>query len=209
MFEVCLVFVTWCLVFKVKYLGACMLNLSDLQIGTYIIWQGEPAQIIWRQHSKLGRGGAILRTKIRGIKSGAIYDNTFKGNDKVEEAEISHAQAQFLYADDQKLHFMDQADFDQFELDRKIVGKQANFLKDGTEVDVLQFNGQPLNIQLPYKIELKVTYAEPAVRGNTAQGNVTKQIELESGVKIQAPLFVKQGDTVRVNTQTGEYVERA
>ena len=186
-----------------------MLNISELQVGTYVLWQGEPAQIIWREHTKLGRGGAILRTKIRGLKSGTIFENTFKGNDSVQEADISRAKAQFLYKADDKLHFMKQDDFDQFELSKSVVGKQAEFLTEGTEVDVMLFNDDAINIQLPIKMDLKVTYAEPAIKGNTAQGNVLKPVELETGAKINVPLFVKNGDKIRINTQTGEYVERA
>lgn len=186
-----------------------MFNISDLQTGVYIVWQGEPAQIIWREHTKLGRGGAILRTKVRGLKSGTIYDVTFKGNDSVEEADISRGKAQFLYREGDVLHFMKQDDYDQFTLGKGVVGKQAEYLTEGTAVDVMNFTGNPINIQMPVKVELKVVYAEPATRGNTAQGNVTKPVELEGGAKIQGPLFLKVGDVVRVNTQTGEYVERA
>ena len=150
-----------------------------------------------------------MRTKIRGLTSGAIYDQTFKGNDSVEAAEISRRRAQFLYSEGDKLNFMLQDDFDQCSLDKKTVGAAAKFLQDGMEVEVLLYGDKPINIQLPVKVELKVTYAEPAVRGNTAQGNVTKIIELEGGARINAPLFVKSGDVVRVNTQTATYVERA
>ena len=186
-----------------------MLAISDLQTGTYILWQGEPAQIIWREHTKLGRGGAILRTKIRGLLTGAIYDNAFKGNDSVEEAEISRRQAQYLYREGVTLHFMLQDDYDQFKLSEKVVGDAAKFLKEGLTVDVLCYDRKPINVHLPIKVDLKVTYAEPATRGNTAQGNVTKPVELETGARINAPLFIKSGDIIRVNTQTGVYVERA
>lgn len=186
-----------------------MLFISDLQTGTYVVWQDEPAQIIWREHTKLGRGGAILRTKIKGLKSGTIFDNTFKGNDSAHEADITRSKAQYLYKDSEKLYFMKQDDFDQFELNKSVVGKQADFLTEGTNVEVMLYDGEPINIQLPIKMDLKVTYAEPAVKGNTAQGNVLKPVELETGANIQVPLFIKNGDKVRVNTQTGQYVERA
>jgi elongation factor P len=186
-----------------------MLNISDLQTGTYLVWQNEPAQVIWREHTKLGRGGAILRTKIRGLLTGAIYEQTFKGNDTVAEADIRRRRAQFLYTEGDKLFFMLQDDFDQFELNKKVVGAAAGLLKEGAEVDVIFFDDRAINVQLPAKVDLKVTYTEPATRGNTAQGNVTKPIELETGAKVNAPLFIKTGDIVRVNTQTGEYVERA
>ncbi len=184
-------------------------SISDLQIGVYVVWQGEPAQVIWREHTKLGRGGAILRLKVRGLKSGAIFDTTLKGNDSLPEGDITRSKAQYLYAEGDTLFFMNNEDFDQFGLSKKVVGKQAEFLKEGAEVDVVSFEGKPINIQLPIKVELKVIYAEPAVRGNTAQGNITKPVELEGGAKINGPLFLKTGDVVRVNTQTGQYVERA
>jgi len=185
-----------------------MLNISDLQMGTYVVYQNEPAQVIWREHTKLGRGGAILRLKIRGLKSGAIYDKTLKGNDGLPEADITRRRAQYLYREGDSLNFMTTDDFEQFVLTVAVVGRQTDFLKEGGEIDVMLFDGKAINIQLPVKMDFEVTYAEPGVRGNTAQGNVTKPVEIETGVKIQAPIFIKQGDKIRVNTQTGEYVER-
>ncbi|HPL56238.1 MAG TPA: elongation factor P [bacterium] len=183
-------------------------DISELQIGTNILWSNEPCVVIGRDHTKLGRGGAILRLKMRGLISGTIYETTLKGNDSLPEAEIKRSKAQFLYGDQEKLHFMKQDDFDQISLSKKIVGRQSDFLKEETEVDIISFEGKAINVQLPVKVDLRVTYAEPAVRGNTAQGNVTKPVELETGAKINAPLFIKNGDTVRVNTETGQYVER-
>ena len=184
-------------------------SISEMQIGTNVLWSNEPCVVIGRDHTKLGRGGAILRLKMRGLVSGTVYETTLKGNDSLPEAEIKRSKAQFLYGDQEKLHFMKQDDFDQISLNKTIVGKQGDFLKEETEVDIISFDGKAINVQLPVKVDLKVTYAEPAVRGNTAQGNITKPVELETGVKIGAPLFIKNGYIVRVNTQTGQYVERA
>jgi len=185
-----------------------MLAISDLQLGTFLIYSGAPHQVIYREHSKLGRGGAILRSKIKNLLTGAILDITFKGNDKFEEAEMSRSKATFTYSAAEKYNFMDTKTFEQFELGKEQIGTQADFLREGVEVDVLSWDDRAINISLPFKVDLKVVEAPPAVRGNTAQGSVTKPVILETGAKINAPIFIKQGDLVKVNTQTGEYVER-
>lgn len=163
--------------------------------------------MIFREHSKLGRGGAILRSKIKNLLTGAILDITFKGNEKFEEAKMSRSRAQFTYKDAGKFNFMDSQTFEQFELDKNQIGTQGDFLKEGVEVDVLSWNGKPINISLPFKVDVKVVEAPPAIKGNSA-GAVTKQVVLETGAKINAPIFIKAGDVVKVNTETGEYVER-
>jgi len=185
-----------------------MLSISDLQVGTFLIYNGAPHQMISREHSKQGRGGAILRSKIKNLLTGAILDLTFKGNDKFDEAEMTRTKASFTYRENLKYNFMDSANFEQFELTKEQIGTQAEFLKEGVEVDVLSWNEKPINISLPFKVDLEVVEAPPAVRGNTAQGSVTKPVILETGAKINAPIFIKQGDLIKVNTETGEYVER-
>jgi len=185
-----------------------MLNISDLQTGSFIIYNGQPHQVIFKEHSKLGRGGAILRTKLKNLISGAIIDMTFKGNERLEEAAISRSKAQFTYADQNAYNFMNMQDFEQFSLPQNRIGREGGFLKEGMEVDVLEWNGKAINISPPIKVELEVTQTEPAVRGNTAQGSVTKPAILATGAKIQVPIFIKEGDIVRVNTETGMYVER-
>ncbi|MCX6810104.1 MAG: elongation factor P [Candidatus Berkelbacteria bacterium] len=185
-----------------------MLSISDLQLGTALIYNGAPHQVIFREHSKLGRGGAILRSKIKNLLTGAILDITFKGNEKFEEAQMNRSKATFTYRAGQIYNFMDSVNFEQFELKGEQIGTQADFLKEGVEVDVLSWNSKPININLPFKVDLEVVEAPPAVRGNTAQGSVTKPVVLETGSKLNAPLFIKTGDLIKVNTQTGEYVER-
>ena len=185
-----------------------MLNISDLQPGTFIVQNGQPHQLIWKEHAKLGRGGAILRAKIKNLLTGGVVDLTFKGNEKVEPAEIARSRAQFIYKDEQGFNFMNTENFEQFCLSDGQIGRSGEFLKEGVEVDVLSWNGRPINIKPPVKVELKVARAEPAVRGNTAQGSPTKSAELETSAKINVPIFIKAGDTVRVNTETGEYAER-
>jgi len=185
-----------------------MLSISDLQPGVFLTYNKQPHQVVFSQHSKLGRGGAILRTKIKNLISGAIIDVTFKGNDKVEDADISRKTAQFTYKDGEGYHFMDNQNFEQFTLSKVQVGTAGNFLKDGGTVDLLTWNSRAINVNPPIKVELKIIETEPGIRGNTAQGSVTKPAILETGAKVLVPIFMKVGDIIRVNTQTGEYVER-
>lgn len=150
----------------------------------------------------------MLRAKLKNLISGSTIDFTFKGNDKVEQANISRSKAQFTYAQGNQYHFMDSANFEQFTLTADTIGAPKDFLKEGVQVDVINFDGKPINISLPIKLDLLVKETEPAVRGNTAQGSVTKPAILETGAKIQVPIFIKVGDKIKVNTQTGEYVSR-
>jgi elongation factor P len=185
-----------------------MFSLSDIRTGKTIAINNEPYLVIFHQHSKMGRAGAVLRTKLRNLKTGAMMEKTFQGSDKIEEAEISKSKAQFLYREGENFFFMDNASYDQFSLSESVLGNLKNFLIDGTEVTILNYNNLPINIELPVKMEFKVVEAPPAIRGNTADGG-TKQVTLETGIKVNTPLFIKQGDIVRINTETGEYAERA
>ncbi|TSA44252.1 elongation factor P [bacterium] len=185
-----------------------MLNLSDIKTGKAITFNGEPYLVTFHQHSKTGRAGAVLRTKLRNLKTGAVLEKTFQGADKIEEADIAKTKAQYLYLDGSEFAFMDSASFEQFSLPQSVIGDLAKYLVENTEVTVLNYNNQPINIELPVKMEFKVVEAPPAIRGNTADGG-TKQVTLETGIKVNTPLFVKEGDILRINTETGEYVERA
>ena len=185
-----------------------MLQISDLQTGSYIIHNGAVHQIIYAEHSKVGRGGAMLRAKLRNLLNGSTTDFTFKGNDKIEEAQISRSKAQFTYAEADSYNFMDSENFEQFSLKGETIGPAKNFLKEGTIVDVLSLKDRPINVVLPVKMDFEIRETEPAVRGNTAQGSVSKPAIIETGAKLQVPIFVKIGDKIKVNTQTGEYVER-
>ncbi|MFA5872267.1 MAG: elongation factor P [Parcubacteria group bacterium] len=185
-----------------------MLSLSDIKTGKTISLNGEPYVVTFHQHSKTGRAGAVLRTKIRNLKTGAVMEKTFQGSDKVEDAEISKTKAQFLYQDGSDFAFMDSATYEQFTLPKSVIGDLANFMIENTEVTILNYNGTPINIELPVKMDLKVVEAPPGIRGNTADGG-TKLVTLETGIQVNTPLFIKEGDVVRINTDTGEYVERA
>ena len=185
-----------------------MLGLSEIKVGKIIQVTGEPYLVTRTDHHKMGRGGAVLKTKLRNLITGNVLDKTFQGNDKAEEANTEKKKANYLYKDVEEAHFMENENYEQFSLPVDQIGDKLKFLKDGTDVDVLYFDNKPVAVEPPIKVVLKVTSAPPGVKGNTA-GNVTKQIELETGMLIAAPMFVSEGDLIRVNTDTGEYVERA
>jgi len=185
-----------------------MLNFNEIKTGRVIKVNGEPYVIIKTEHHKMGRGGAVLKTKCRNLINGNILERTYQGSEKAETAETQIKKANFMYKDKDEAYFMDNESYEQFNLHVEEIGESAQFLKDGTDVDVLYFEGRPVSISLPIKMEFKVTSAPPGVRGNSA-GNVNKVVEIETGAKISAPMFINEGDLIRVNTDTGEYVERA
>lgn len=185
-----------------------MLNIGEIKTGKNIILNGEPYAVLYHEHSKTGRAGAVLRTKIKNLSTGAVLEKTFRGADKVSEADISKSKAQYLYKDANGYAFMDNKTYDQFALSEKVLGDAFNYLIEGTEVTVLNFNDNPINIELPVKIKLKVAEAPPGIKGDTASSG-GKTVILETGFKVNTPLFIKAGDEIVVNTQTGEYVSRA
>lgn len=185
-----------------------MLSISEIKTGKNIILNGEPYAVLYHEHSKTGRAGAVLRTKIKNLKTGAVLEETFQGADKISEADINKTKAQYLYKDTSGYNFMDNETYDQFALSEKVLGDAFNYLIEGTEVTVLNFNDDPINIELPVKMKLKVVEAPPGIKGDTASSGA-KTVILETGLKVNTPLFVKAGDEIIVNTQTGEYASRA
>lgn len=185
-----------------------MLNLTEIKTGKTIVIDNEPYLVIFHQHSKIGRAGAVLKTKLKNLRTGTILEKNFQGSDKIEEVEIRKSKAQYLYCERNSYFFMDNTNYEQFSLPKSVLGNLTDYLIEGTEITILNFNNQPINIELPIKIELRVIEAPPAIRGNTADGG-SKQVTLETGIKVNTPLFVKVGDVIRINTETGEYVERA
>lgn len=185
-----------------------MLNFNEIKTGKVIKINEEPFIIVKTDHHQMGRGGAVLKTKCRNLISGNVLEKTFQGVEKAEVAETQTKKASFMYKDKDQAHFMDNESFDQFNLSLESIGDQVKFLKDETDVDVLYFESRPVTVSLPVKMEFKVVSAPPGVKGNSA-GNVNKTVELETGAIINAPMFINEGDIVRVNTETGEYVERA
>lgn len=185
-----------------------MLGISEIKSGKKIIYNGDPYAVLYHEHSKTGRAGAVLRTKIKNLKTGAVMEKTFQGADKLQEAEMSKSKAQYLYHEEDNYYFMDTETFDQFPLSKSVLGNITQYLIEGTEVIILNFNGMPINAEAPIKVTLKVIDAPPGIKGDTSSGG-DKVVTLETGLKITAPLFVKEGDSVIINTEKGTYVSRA
>jgi len=185
-----------------------MLNFNEIKTGKVIKINNDPYLIIKTDHHQMGRGGAILRIKARNLLANNVLEKTYQGTEKAEEAETKVKKADFLYKDQTGAYFMDIENYEQFSMPLEDIGDSARFLKDGTEVDVFYFESNPVSISLPVKMKFKVISAPPGTKGNSA-GNVTKVVKIETGTDVSAPLFINEGDTIKVNTETGEYVERA
>ena len=161
------------------------------------------------QHVNPGKGAAFTRAKMKNIRTGKSVENTYKDGDTVDIVEVDRRKMQYLYGDPTGYTFMDNTDYEQVTIPHAMLEDRAGYLKEGQEVSVVMFEGQPITIELPRKISLKVTESAPAVKGDTAGGNVTKEVTLETGMKLAVPMFIKEGDTVVINTDTNAYVERA
>ena len=185
-----------------------MLSLNEIKTGKVLEINSEPFLVIKTDHHKMGRGGAVLKVKMKNLINGSVLEKTYQGSDRAEEAKTGTKKANFLYKAQNEAHFMDNTSFEQFSLLLENIGDKEMFLKEGIDVDVLYFNDNPVSITLPIKMEFKVISSPPGVKG-ISSGNVTKQVELEGGATITAPLFINEGDIIRINTETGEYVERA
>jgi len=180
---------------------------SDLRKGLKIIIDGAPYIITDFQFSKPGKGQALYRCKLKNMITGNTMDRTYRSGDKFEPANLQESTMQFLYNDTSGYHFMDTKTYDQITLTPEQVGNAKNFLKDNMEVDVLFFNDLPISISLPNFVELEVVKADPGIKGDTATG-ATKPVTLETGYSIQVPLFIEEGNVLKIDTRTGEYVER-
>jgi len=185
-----------------------MLSITDLKTGTKFSLENDPYVVISYYHSKQGRGGAVVKTKLKNLRTGATIDKTFQGADKVEEADLSKKTSLYLYSDESDAFFMDNDSFDQFTIPVSKIGDQKQYLIENSNVDILYYNGEPLNIELPIKMIFKVISAPPAVKGNTASA-VTKKVTLETGTLVDTPIFIKEDDKIVVDTRDGSYVERA
>jgi elongation factor P len=184
-----------------------MYTLAELKAGRAIVVDNDPYLITWSQFSKQGRQGGVMATKLKNLKTGSVIQRTFQGNEKLEPADLSYRKVQYLYGNEDAFTFMDLLSFDQFDLGLDILEEIVPYLIEGQEMDALMFEENPIGIQLPSTVELKVKETIPGVKGDTASGG-NKPALLESGLRINVPLFIQEGDTVKVNTATGEYMER-
>lgn len=183
-------------------------SLNSIKVGINILVNDEPYLVLEASFMRTAQRKPVMRTKLRNLLNGKVLEQSFKPGDKVEEADMSQLKANFLYCDDNQCHFMNQETFEQFDFSKISLGDQINYLKDGVEVNILNFNNQPVNVQLPKKVQLKVVETPDAVRGDTAT-NAFKQAKLETGLTVNVPLFIKNGELLVINTETGQYAERA
>ncbi len=182
-------------------------SLNSIRVGSYILYNNEPYQVMTANFMRMQQRKPVMQTKLKHLITGKVVEYSFKPGDKLEEPDLEKRKADYLYKDPTGIYFMDTVSFDQFSINAEVLEEKALLLKEGTQVDVVYFNGNPITVSLPPKIDLRVISAPPGIKGDTA-GNVTKQVELETGLSIAAPLFVKEGDTIRINTETVSYVER-
>lgn len=183
-------------------------TINEISKGIVIKKDGELYFITDFQHVNPGKGAAFVRTRLRNVRSGKTLEATFKANEDIEIAEVERRRMQYLYGSDGLFTFMDNDNYEQLEINEAILGDRAAYLKEGMEVFVAVYEGAPVAVELPRKANYKVASSPPGVRGDTAGGNVTKEAILENGLKVQVPLFIKEGEEVVINTETGEYVER-
>ena len=183
-------------------------SITDLKVGRLVVYNGEPCLIVSNGFMRTAQRKPVMRTKLRGVMTGKVFDKTFIAGEGFDLVDIEKVRSQYMYKDADTAYFMDSNTFDQFSMPLETIEEAVKYLKEGEDAVVTRYEGKPIGIELPPKVALKVIETTPGVRGDTAHGG-TKAATLESGMVVQVPLFINEGDSVRVNTDTGEYVERA
>ena len=184
-----------------------MYGPTDLKKNVLITLDGQPYKVIEYSQKVMGRGGSIVNVRVKNLITGALIPKTFKGQEKIEPAEVTTKKVQYLYKDEDKFYFMDPSTFEQYELSNDLVGDSKDFMKDGDEMEIQFYNGSAINLTLPKNLWLEVTYTENAVKGDTST-SVMKDATLETGVVVKVPAFIKTGDVISVDTETYAYRER-
>ena len=184
-----------------------MLSTTDFRRGLKIELDNIPYEIVDFQHVKPGKGGAFVRTKLRNMLNGRVVENTFRSGEKMGKPDMETRSMQYLYKDGTDFVFMDMESYEQFSVEQDVLGDKGRFLVDGMELTMLMYNGKPLDIDLPSSVVLEITHTEPGVKGDTVSG-ATKPATLSTGLTITVPLFVNEGEKVKVDTRSGEYLGR-
>jgi elongation factor P len=182
-------------------------STTEFRNGLKIEIDGEPYAIVEFQHVKPGKGGAFVRTKMKSLKSGNVIDRTFRSGEKVDVPELEEKTMQYLYAADKDRVLMDTTSYEQISMSEKQLGDSVNYLKENMEIKVLYFKGQPINIDIPMFVELKIARTDPGVRGDTASGG-SKPATLETGAVVKVPFYLNEGDVVKIDTRSGIFIER-
>jgi len=186
-----------------------MASPSEIKKGSVILQNNEPWIVTEFQHINPGKGAAFVRTRIKNAKTGRTLEQTYKVSETITLVDIEYRNMQYLYHDATGYTFMDNASYEQFTMNDEDVAEQGQYLKEGLEVTLSMYEGRPIAMQLPRKMTFKIIETMPAVKGDTASGNVQKDAKVDAGFMIRVPIFINQGEDVIVNTDTGEYVERA
>jgi elongation factor P len=184
-----------------------LISTAEFRKGAKILYKGEPFEVVDFQHSKMGRGGALVKTRMKNLITGAVLEDTFRSGEKFETPELEERQMQYLYAEDGLHYFMDTETYEQVPLTEEQFGEARKFTKENTTVAILYFKGRPISIEPPTFVELVVTETEPGFKGDTASGG-SKPATLETGASVKVPFHIEVGDAIRVDTRTGEYIER-
>ncbi|HEV7200594.1 MAG TPA: elongation factor P [Candidatus Limnocylindria bacterium] len=184
-----------------------MISTGDIRKGIVIELDGQPVRVLEWSHIKMARGSAQVRLKIQNVRTGSITERTFQAGTRWPRARVEQRKAQFLYSDGDAYHFMDSESYDQFSISRDLLGDDAQYLKDNTDVFVSSYEGEVLGVDLPVTVDLRVQDTDPGFAGDTATG-ARKAATLETGLVVQVPLFVNEGDLLRIDTRTGEYQTR-
>jgi elongation factor P len=187
---------------------ATLSTLNDIKKGINILYENEPYTVMEANFVRMQQRKPVMQTKLKNLLNGKMAQVNFHPGDRIEEADLMRKKVDYLYNEGDNYNFMSQDDFEQFILPKESLGDKIGFMKEGDKVDALYFNGNAVSISLQPKVELKIVSAPEGVKGDSAQGRVTKLAELETGISINVPLFVKEGDIIRINTDTGDYVER-
>jgi len=187
---------------------ATLSTLNEIKQGLTILYNGEPYRIVKSNFVRMQARKPVVQTKMKNLINGKVLEYSFKPGDKVETIDVNRKKVNFLYAAGNDYAFMDNETYEQFSFDKEKIEDQAKFLSDGCQVTLVSFNGLPINIELPAKMEFKIISTPEGSKGDTAQGKVMKPATTETGLEVNVPLFIKKDDIVRVNTETGEYVER-
>ncbi|MFO0661870.1 MAG: elongation factor P [Polyangiaceae bacterium] len=183
------------------------MDTSDIKKNLKLMVDGSPYTVVDFQFVKPGKGQAFTRVKIRNLATGAVLERTFKSGEKLEPADVEERQMQYIFEDGENFVFMEPASGDQSYVPKEKIGEESKFLLDGLEVDIVFWNGNPIGVTLPAHVVIQITHSEPGVKGDTAS-NVTKPATLSTGAQVNVPLFINEGDWVKVDTRTGEYLER-
>jgi len=184
-----------------------LVSTAEFRKGLRVLLEDEPFVIVEFQHVKPGKGGAFVRTRLKSLISGNVLDRTFRSGDKVELPELEEKEMQFLYREQDKYYFMDINTYDQMFIDEEHLGDAKNYLKEGLIIKALIYKNKTIGVDIQNFVDLLIVSTEPGIKGDTAQ-NATKPAVLETGYTIQVPLFVEEGDYVKIDTRTGQYIER-